>query len=264
MKSHILDICRKTKRVGNKQLMLFIQIMRRHMVNAGIEQDVLEQALKQAIIEFRANQTYTEDCTEILKSTSFVQQGREKRGIDSIGRILIEYCFFKIPKTKLVWPENSEEDTQSRISYTEGIIPRPLMRYFLISVRGTVMQLDQFRAPSVLFGEENAVHEKRKAYVDDLIEQYKENETHISNINWNSVYADDRFQKVALEMIGDVRRKLEQFGLERYLRILENLQQRDPEKNSVNSMQRPFVYEDVKQIDEALWAAEEALAQIIE
>lgn len=262
MDPQILNICRRTKRAGNKQLMLFTRILRNNLLNSGVDQKIVDQELQKALKEFRNSQTYDQDCIEALKDISQLSLVKEKRGIDSVGRILVEYCFIRVPKQKLIWPENSEADTQARITFTQGVIPRPLMRYFLISVRGTIPSLDKFNAPSVLFGEENTTQEARKAYVDELIRQFRiDNGT---KVDWNKVYSDNRFINVALDMIGEIRRKVEQFGLERYLRILDNLQQRDPANIRKNTMERKFHLNDVKQIDDALWKAEESLAQIIE
>jgi len=244
--------------------MLFTQIMRHQLLNAGIDRQLLEDILKKSVHEFRKKQSYDTDCATSLQEMINQSSGKEHRGIDCIGRILVEYCFFRVPETKLIWPENSERDTQSRIGFTEGVIPRPLMRYFLVSVRGTIPELNNFEASSVLFGEENIAHEERKAYVNELTKKFVSPKATESAIDWQAVYSDNRFQQVALELIGDIRRKIEQFGLERYLRILENFRQRDPDSTGINAMQRPFIIDDAKQIDEALWAAEEALALTVE
>lgn len=241
--------------------MLFTQIVRQRLLESGIDRKLLEDVLKSSVKQFRSQQTYDRDCANVLSEIHQYSNGKEHRGIDSIGRLLVEYCFIRIPETKLIWPENSEQDTQSRIGFSEGIIPRPLLRYFLVSVRGTIPELNKFDAPSVLFGEENTVHEERKDFVNSLIKEFNSSDKQNSGIKWNEVYSDSRFQKVALELIGDIRRKIDQFGHERFLRILENLRQRDPEKNGVNAMQRTFIIDDVEQIDESLWAAEEALSQ---
>jgi len=263
MSINIETICRQTKRVGNKQLMLFTQILRHSLLDAGVDRTILDEVLKSAIKDFRSQQVYDHECTEMLKSLSTSSNKKELRGIDSIGRILVEYCFFRAQETKLIWPDNSDMDTQARISFTPNVIPRPLMQYFLVSVRGAIPQLNKFQASSVLFGEENRAHEDRKIYVAELVNEFYKPGSK-TDIDWDTVYNDIRFKKIALELIGDIRRKMEQFGLERYLRILENLRQRDPEKQTINAMQRNFTLDDVKLIDDSLWAAESSLAKIVE
>lgn len=262
MESQITRICKLTKRVGNKQVMLFTQIMRQHLLGAGIDQQALEKALKNAVKQFRKEQTFDADCVAELSTMENQSNAKAHRGIDSMGRILVEYCFCRTPETKLIWPDKSEKDTEARISFIEGVIPRPLIRYFLVTVRGTIPNLNKFEAASILFGEENVAHEERKEFVDKLVKEFGGNDS--ADSKWEAIYNDPRFQSIALELIGDIRRKLEHFGLERYLKILENLRQRDPEKKSLNEMQRPFYLADAKQLDEALWAAERNLAQSLE
>ncbi|MDC0336112.1 hypothetical protein OAN24_04355 [Pseudodesulfovibrio sp.] len=264
MDPHITQICKVTKRVGNKQIMLFTHIIRQQLLDAGVDRQLLEKTVKTAVKAFRQKQTYDKDCATALQDMSANSSGKEHRGIDSIGRILVEYCFCRTPDTQLIWPEESEEDTQARISFTEGIIPRPLMQYFLVTVRGTVPQLNKFEADSILFGKENAAHEDRKKQVDALVHEFDNLNESGSKIKWKAIYMDSRFQAIALELIGDIRRKIEQFGHERYLRILENLRQRDPDRKGINAMDRPFSLDDAKQLDEALWSAERGLAQNME
>lgn len=259
--SHI-EICKLTKRVGNKQLLLFTKIVRSHLLNAGVDKQLLEKTLKEAVVDFRKTQTYDTDCTEALSTIH--TNAKENRGCDSIGRILVELCFIQNPQHRMVWPENSERDTQARISFTENVIPRPLMRYFLVSVRGSIPELDNFEAESVLFGQENAVHEERKAYVDKLLKEYATSSNGTCTLEWKAIYEDVRFKKIALELIGEIRRKIDQFGTKRYLRIIENIQQKDPDKTRKNSMERAFTIDDILLIDDALWTAEGTLAQIIE
>lgn len=258
-------ICKATKTVSNNQLKLFTQLIKKNLLNAGIDQSQFDKVLKKTVKEFNKDETFQTECNRAISRISALEKPKENRGIDSISRILVEYCFFKTPETKMIWPEGSRQDDEAREHYIEGVTPRPLMRYFLVSVRGSIPQLNNFEATSVLFGEENAAHEKRKKYVDDLIKEFiVPNQSGRKVVDWNSVYADGRFQKVALDLIGDIRRKIKQFGLDRYLRILENFRQRDPDRTGINAVNRPFVIEDAKQIESALWAAEEALARIVD
>lgn len=262
MDNSLIEICKLTKGVGNKQLLLFTKIVRSHLINAGIDKLLLEKALKEAVVDFRKAQTYDTDCAEALSTMD--ANDKENRGCDSIGRILVELCFVQNPQHRLIWPERSEQDTQARISFTENVIPRPLMRYFLVSVRGSIPELDNFEAESVLFGQENAVHKERKAYVDELLKEYATSSNGNCTLDWKAIYTDVRFKKIALELIGEIRRRIDQFGTKRYLRIIENIQQKDPERAKKNSMDRAFTIDDILVIDDALWTAEGTLAQTID
>lgn len=260
MEFSIDNICKLTKRIGNKQLMAYTQIIRKNMLDAGVARETTETILKQAIKEFRKKQTFEASCNNALQGMSCSAGNKENRGIDSIGRLLVEYCFIRSPEGRLLWPEDSEQDLKARENFTSNILPRPLMRYFLISVRGAISEINKYEAVPALFGEENQTNEERKEYVKSLIKEMAGTDSTPTQLDWNKIYADPRFQKVALEFIGDIRRKIAQFGHERYLRILDNLHQRDPENKGLNAMHRSFTIEDVKQIDDSLWAAEEALS----
>jgi len=245
------------------QLKLYTKILRQTLLDAGIAKETTDHALKQAIIKFNKEKTLSASKTLPISHITSAND-KENRGIDSIGRILVEFCFIKSPKTKMIWPDNSVQDQTARKKFTQGIIPRPLMRYFLISVRGSIPKIDQFESSSVLFGEDNEPHIIRKTLVNDLLEEFHSKNPNTEKLNWEEIYLDSRFQKIALEIIGDIRRKMNQFGVERYLKILENFRQRDPAQKGINKMQRHFIVADAEQIDEALWTAESSLAQIIE
>ncbi len=254
-------LCKLTKKLSNEQLKQFTKEIRDSLLSAGIDQKLVDTSLKKAIKTVQESSSLESDCEVLLEKLKTNASHKDNRGIDSIGRVLVEYCFSRTPETKMIWPENSDQDIKAREVFVEGVIPRPLMRYFLVSVRGTIPQLNKYKASSVLFGKENEAHEQRKEFVDALVAEFRTNSCSDHSQTWTAIYDDERFQRIALELIGEIRRKIEQFGLERYVRILENLHQRDPEKTSVNAMERPFNLADAKQIEEALWAAERNLAR---
>lgn len=254
-------ICKNIEQLTNTQLKIYTKTLRSSLLEAGVEKDVVDSALKSSVQKLKRMSSFNTDCQRVICSAYDQAHLKGKRGIDSIGRILVEYCFIRIPEHKMIWPESSEQDKKSRESYTHGIIPRPFMNYFLVSVRGTIPELNKFDASSVLFGEENEAHEERKKYVDSLVKEFEANESIPLRSKWDHIYTDARFQTAARDLIRDIRKKMEQFGLERYLRVLENLRQRDPDNKGSNRMHRPFNFEDAKQLENALWSAEEALAK---
>lgn len=265
MEIELSTVTRITKKLNNRQLHQYSEILQRRLIDAGIAPEVVLEVIKGAVQELRLNDTFALECAQafegVAKATAVPD---EQRVIDRVGRILVEYCFFRIPETKLIWPEGATEDKQSREKFTPGVLPRPLMRYFLISVRGAIPELDQFDANSILFGVDNAEHEELKKHVDALIDKIETNTRTNKATLWEAVYSDVRFQRIALKLIKETRVKLESLGLEHYLRIIHNLRQRDPEKTRVNTMKRPFILEDVQMIDDALREAERALGGIAE
>jgi len=245
--------------IKSEQLNTFIKLLRKNLIASGIDGSEFDSAVKDAVRELNAP----------LPAEGLFNQHEqdevESRGVDSLGRILVEYSFIRTPETQMIWPDNSEQDITARRVHTNDCIPRPLMRYFLASIRGSIATLDHFEADSILSEDGNGTLEKHLGHTGELLEDFKGPfGSGESAIDWQTVYSDNRFQQVALELIGDIRRKMAQLGLEQYLRILENYRQRDPDSTGINAMQRPFTIDDAKQIDEALWAAEEALALTVD
>lgn len=247
--------------IKHDQIARFLHLLRQNLIAAGVDRTRFDQSveisLRQLLAPPSADPTFSRqpDDSGLMENS---------RGIDSLGRILVEFCFMRSTDTPMIWPENSEQDTTARKMFTREYIPRPLMRYFLASVRGAIPQLDNFEADSILLEEENDTHSQRVLHINELLEDFKgpfgEGE---SAIDWPAIYADPRFQNITLELIRDIRHKIEQFGLEHFLHILENYRQHDPDSKGTNAMQRPFTLNDAKQIDEALIAAESALAHIL-
>ena len=245
--------------IKSEQLNTFIKLLRKNLIASGIDGSEFDSAVKDAVRELNAP----------LPAEGLFNQHEqdevESRGVDSLGRILVEYSFIRTPETQMIWPDNSEQDITARRVHTNDCIPRPLMRYFLASIRGSIATLDHFEADSILSEDGNGTLEKYLGHTGELLEDFKGPfGSGESAIDWQTVYSDNRFQQVALELIGDIRRKMAQLGLEQYLRILENYRQRDPDSTGINAMQRPFTIDDAKQIDKALWAAEEALALTVD
>lgn len=252
--------CKNLQKINKEQLKRFAKKLRSCLIDKGAEKTLVDSCLKTAIQEMNQDRFFEKQCQLAMSSACDKSTLKGNRGIDSIGRILVEYCFIRVPEKKMVWPESSKVDQRARETFVQGVIPRPLLTYFLVSIRGAIPELNNFKADSVLFGKENKQHEERKEYVDALVRKFDGPEAD-NRTKWESIYRNERFQTIARSLIGETRRKIEEFGLERYLRILENFRQRDPDSKTKNKMQRPFTLDDIKQIETALWAAEEALAK---
>ncbi len=127
-------ITRLAKRVSDEQLNQFVSLLRELLIDSGVAPDVFDSAV------LTANQQMKADNIESVITQAV--QAEENRGVDTIGRILVEFCFFRTPAVKMIWPVNSNQDMAARREFTSNVIPRPLMRYFLISVRGSIRELD--------------------------------------------------------------------------------------------------------------------------
>lgn len=258
-KTHVRSLIKKA---GDEHLKLFIQTVRQCLFQAGRDKTELDEILKKSFNIVRMKGVFEVNCTQLLELFCKDTPSKEQRELDCIGRILVEYCFIRTPERTILYPEDSPQDDKARKEFVENVIPRPLMHYFLVSVRGSIPQLDGFKAESILFGAENAIHEAQLRQAKEISEEYRDKAASGMNINWDAVYADIRFQRIILKLVGEIRRKIEELGNDRYLRVLENYKQRDQNSKGLNTMHRPFVAADVQLLEEALWNAEKMLAQL--
>lgn len=256
METQESKIRRLAEKISEEQLREFSNLLRRNLATAGMDSRILDKVFEATINEFNKNDAQETIVSEVVRS-------EENRGIDTVGRVLVEYCFFRTSSVKMLWPEHSDEDTQARKEFTPGVIPRPLMRYFLISVRGTIDKLDGFESPSLLFENKQDEYSHLQKLIIDHLESFKGPfGSGESAVDWEGVYSDKRFQEVATQVITAMRNKLNEYGLEEYLDLLESYRNLDPERTGSNSMQRALTIEDARQIDHTLTVAEKALRQM--
>ncbi len=247
--------------LDSDQLELFIHRLRKELLESGLDEKIFDDAAEKAI---RGITRPLSDKPVLFRrqvDSSHVLE-KEGRGMDSLGRILVEYSFIRTPEASMIRPENSYEDRTARKTFTQEFIPRPLMRYFLATVRGPVAELDRFKAKSIIPKDGHPSNAQRRVYVEELVREFMGPfGSGESAIDWETVYADSRFQEIVLDLISDIRQNIQLMGFDVYLSMIENLRRTDPDSTGLNAMQRPFVINDIKQIDMALQSAGEALAQ---
>lgn len=243
----IEEVCRE-------RLDIFTRTLETGLASAGVDQAIIDAALSRAVSEVRR---------EFSDRTDRVIQRAENRRIDSLGRLLVEYCFLRSPKAQMLWPENSDQDLRARREFVADIVPRPLMRYFLISVRGTLETLDQFHSPSLLFSDNGQEYNQLRAEVNERLNLFKGPfGSGESQVDWEGVYEDRGFQILALKIIETMRHRLDEFGLETYLSHLNHYRCLDPASRGINAMHRSLSLEDARQLEHALEFAEGVLWQI--
>ena len=249
------------KKIEIDQLDKFLLLLRNNLVDSGLDGMEFDKAVESATRQLLASPP----TDPVFRQQDDSGLTGESRGMDSLGRILVEFCFFRTPEKQMIWPDNTEQDKTARKMFTPEYIPRPLMRYFLASVRGSIATLDRFNARSFLTEGDTGTIEQRTAYTSELLEEFKGPfGAGESAIDWEAVYEDARFQKIAMELIDNIRQKLEQLGLEPYLKIINSFQQNDPDSTGLNAMQRPFTIDDARQIDEALRVTTKALSLAVD
>lgn len=253
MESTENKIQRIADQVSQKKLQEFTRLLRNHLVESGVSGEIFDNAAQATTLELEVQESNTSIIDQALRSY-------ENRGMDTVGRIVVEYCFIRSTQGKMVWPEYSDEDTMARWQFSASVLPRPLMRYFLVSVRGTVEDIDGFTSDSFLFADNPDEIATIRQTIGDLIESFKGPfGSGESSVDWQAVYEDERFQKLAHDLVKGMRERMNENGLEEYLKCLEDYRKRDPKNEEINLMQRPFTLEDAQQIDEALQNAETTL-----
>lgn len=250
-------IGRIADRVSQHKLQEFTRLLRKNLVQQGIDESIFDNAAQATTLELEIEESHISILDQIMRSY-------ENRGMDTVGRIIVEFCFVRSPLGRMIWPEYSDEDTMARWQFSESVIPRPLMRYFLISIRGTIESIDGFESNSFLFEnnpeEINTIRQTIANYIEDFKGPFGSGE---SAVDWQEVYDDQRFQKLALGIIQNMRSLIEENGLECYLRKLEEYRNLDPLNEESNLMQRSFTMEDASQISLALSSAESSLMKQI-
>ena len=244
---------RVAKRIGQEHLQVFTGLLRRNLALRGVDKTLFDDVAQTTLLEFQIHDTQEAIVLRAIK-------GEENRGVDSLGRVVVEFCFVRTADTSMIWPEYSDQDTLARWQFTGEALPRPLMRYFLMTLRGALEPLDGFTADSALFADEPARLDVLRQEVLDMLDAYRGPfGSGESAIDWQAVYEDHRFQQLALVLVKDLRRLIKVNGLDGYLDILEGYRSIDPNHDGANIMQRPIAVEDAMQISQALKAAESRL-----
>lgn len=247
------DFIRLAELVGNEKIKIYTQLLRKTLIESGVDAEVFDNAIQVATLELEVQESQRDLAQESLKTY-------ENRGIDTVGRLVVEYCFIRSPQGKMIWPEYSDEDTMARWQFSDSVIPRPLMRYFLISVRGTIEGIDDFSSNSFLFGNNSQEISAIQQTIGKLIEEFKGPfGSGESSVDWQMVYEDTRFKELTLNVVSTLRNKMNKSGLADYLATLNEYHEIDPKNEEVNLMQRPFTLKDAQQIEAALEAAESKL-----
>jgi len=248
---------RFAERVSREKLHIYTQILRDSFTKEGIDPSLFDNLAQTANLELQIRESENSIASRALRS-------EENRGIDTVGRIMIEYCFIRTTNGKMIWPEYSDEDTMARWQFSENVLPRPLMRYFLISLRGTIEEIDGFSTPPFLYEESPEQMDLIRQTLSEFIDEYKGPfGSGESSVDWKELYEDTRSQQMGLNLIRSMRVRIKTTGLEDFLRRLNDYRTQDPHKEEANLMQRSFNMEDIAQIEQALESAEARLTNSV-
>ncbi|MGE4299480.1 MAG: hypothetical protein AB7E47_15800 [Desulfovibrionaceae bacterium] len=247
-------------RASRGQMQLFARLMKRALHEQGVDKDTIGRAWQATLAQYKEMSRIKRECAFAVDEALHLYELPGTTVRDIMGRVVVEFCLIRSGDSRLIFPEKTREDDEARAAFTPGVIPRPFMRHFLVSVRGTIEGLDGFQAKSMLFGEGNELYEECRAALSGYIARHtKGGDDGGSTVLWLDVYEDPDVKRVALRFVGEVHRRIAALGAERYLRIIENIRQQDPERNTVSAMGREFVDDDMEQLLGALERGERML-----
>lgn len=237
-----------------KLIFSFVNVLRKQLLNQGLGEERIQAGLKLAMEEFAPDCFATNrECTHLVLETLENYICAQEESGDILGRILFHFVFESSSSGCLVHDDGSEEDERARREFTPGIIPRPLMRYFLICVRGSVDGVDSFNSLPVLFGSNYEFIEQSTKAALDLAQDYRMTEDNeASPIYYPGFFLDRRVRIYACEFLLEVAKRMEELPEERLLMIFDNLQSK--QRRSVNAveMSRRFTLDDVRQLRKAV------------
>lgn len=257
-------LCGVTGSECGKQLYSFANIIIRMLVSGGVAEDKAKKLIKAALTEHATQRSfYNKQCMELVASTVEDFLNAKDGGRDVLGRLLKAFCFLAPESRYSVPPQGSEAYDTSISEFVPGIIPGPLVDYFLISIRGSVEEFDAFRALPFLFGTNMTHIEELTAEMDDILRDYvigdMDEQGESAPIYWQGVLLDKRTQMVALRLATEVHERIMNMGVERYLMAIESLQRKQRSNTGVVIMQRLFTEKDIEQLVAALADARERL-----
>ncbi|MGE4468749.1 MAG: hypothetical protein AB7D47_01295 [Desulfovibrio sp.] len=232
-----------------KQVLVFSKELKQKMVAMGMDKAVIKDIIGTAFQGYSTMETFKQESSGQMLSILDAYLRPSNRGRDPLGRLLIEFGLVRAYKRPVIYPDGSRQDEAARKNFIKGVIPRPLLRYFLVAVRGSVAGLDGFTAKSVLFSEHNeAMQERRddlKALVEEFTVEFNYGKT---TVDWRRFHEDARVQSIGRELLGDVLENMHSLGPERLLKIVNNVQSSDKDPDERTTMQRVFTPGDLKQL----------------
>ena len=102
------------KKIELGQLDTFLLLLRTHLVDSGLDGAEFDKGVESATRQLLA----PPPTDPIFRQQDDSGLIGESRGMDSLGRILVEFCFFRTPETQMIWPDNTEQDKTARKRFT--------------------------------------------------------------------------------------------------------------------------------------------------
>ena len=245
-----------------KQVLVFTGELKKKMLSLGVSKTKTTEIISEAFVGYKTMDTFKHECSKVMYDVLDAYLRPNLRQRDILGRLLVEYGIVQAYKKQVLFGDHSKQDAAAREQFVKGVVVRPLMRYFLITIRGTLDQIDEFEAKPVLFGLENQAMADRKqditAIVKEFTVHYKYNKT---STDWHKVYEDVRCKQIAFETLHDILESINSMGPDRYLKIINNIQSNNKHPQERTLMKRLFELNDIKQLVGALSRGYKTLEQ---
>lgn len=255
-KDQIADMLFKAAlRACRNQLLIFAKVVKSTLVRDGMPKFDAAETVKRGFDGYKDLTTFEQEFRDNVHKVLTAYLQPNYRGKDPLGRLIVEYSFIRSGKKGMgmLFPEDSEQDKTARERFVKGVIPRPVVQYFLISIRGTVDGVDSFKFLPMLFGFDDPDMDERRKEVTAIIESHKKTLMPGKTVtDWQRVYEDQRSKNIMLPFLRLILERVAALGGKRYMNILENIQRKDESMNEVTRMERQITPEDVDQLASAV------------
>lgn len=239
-----------------KQIFAFAKELREKMLDAGLPGDVTARVLKETFGDLRDMPEFRRQVNETQTAILEAFVIPKNQGQDAMGRILTTWLFKYKKSPARLYPAGSEKDAKAREEFVPGVLPRPLLAYFLASIRGSLDGPDCFDSRPMLYSEDSPDLEKWRTSIKELLEKHvviQGKDTRV--MDWGAAYKNKKIRRLAAEIAMDGLKQIKPLGADRFARILDNIRRKAEGPLCAHlgqEMERTIVSEDVQQIQKAL------------
>lgn len=245
-----------------KQVLVFSKELKQKMTSLGMERPVIEDIIRAAFQGYSTMETFKLESSSQMLSILDAYLRPSNRGRDSIGRIFTEYGICRSYKKQILFSDGTRQDDAARQNFIKGVIPRPLLRYFLVAVRGSIAGLDNFSAKPVFFSAHNESMQERKEDLRGLVAEFTTEYNYgKTSTDWHALCDDTRSKNIGFDLLSDVLEQTNSLGAERILKIVNNIQNSDKSGDERTAMKRSFSLSDIKQLLFSLNRGRQLLAE---
>lgn len=263
----VLNLLSLSTRVECRKLIYsFANVLYKRLRERGVGDKMIRESIHEAASEFKSGcMALNRECMGIVLETMDNYIHAQDSGSDVLGRILSKFCFAAPGAEIKAHAPGTALDTKARKEFTFGVVPQPVLGYFLIVVRGSVPSVDAIESPSFLFGAECSYLKERLRELGSILDDHRiadmeyaheaDQADQAAPVNWDIVFKNRRTRMLALDLISEVEARVENIGLDKLHHILDNLHHKDKGARETDQLKRLVLVEDVVQLKTALQQA---------